>query len=171
MSQVRILSPRPLILIEFFWVVCLRFQIQRARGSRNGSSFRAVKSREISAALGCQRTKRGSRAFLPSTHHQKDRFDSGGTHESSDGRDHRGRRRQKRTAGDGTRGDVLHDVEARIRRRQRRTLASPPHVLLLADRPRILVGSTLDEGSQNIRGQARCCILVPVVAQRAIPPD
>src|SRR3989442_4436405 len=25
------------------------------------------------------------------------------------------------------RGDVLHDVEARIRRRQRRTLAFPPH--------------------------------------------
>jgi hypothetical protein len=76
--------------------------------------------------------------FLPSTHHQKDRLDPGGTHESSDGRNHRGRHRQKRTAGDGTRGDVLHDVEARIRRRQRQTLASPPHVLLFADRPRNL---------------------------------
>jgi hypothetical protein len=48
------------------------------------------------------------------------------------------RRRQKRTAGDGTRGDVLHAVEARIRRRQHQTLASPPHVLLFADRPRNL---------------------------------
>ena len=42
----------------------------------------------------------------------------------------------KRTAGDGSRGDVLHDVEARIRRQQRQTLASTPHVLLFADRPR-----------------------------------
>jgi hypothetical protein len=56
MSQVRILSPRPLIFMELFWAGCLRFQMQNARGSRNGSSFTAVKSREISSVLGCQRT-------------------------------------------------------------------------------------------------------------------
>src|SRR3977135_2995276 len=28
-----------------------------------------------------------------------------------------------------------------------------------------------DEGTQNVRGQARCRILIPVVTQRAIPPD
>jgi hypothetical protein len=64
--------------------------------------------------------------------------------ESSDDRDHRRCHRQKRTAGDGIRGDVLHDVEARIRRRQHRTLASPPHVFLFADRPRNL-GSGLPD--------------------------
>src|SRR5271156_2824077 len=58
MSQVRILSPRPLILIEFFEVTCLRFQIQKAHGSKNGSSFNATKSRKTSAVLGCQRTTR-----------------------------------------------------------------------------------------------------------------
>jgi hypothetical protein len=41
---------------EFFTGTRLRFQFSAARGSRNGSSFRAVKSREISAVLGCQRT-------------------------------------------------------------------------------------------------------------------
>ena len=58
-------------------------------------------------------------------------LDPGGTHESSDGRDHRGCRRQKRTAGDGIRGDVLHDVKARIRRRHHPPLAFPPHVSLI----------------------------------------
>ena len=51
---------------------------------------------------------------------------------------HHRRHRQKRTAGDGIRGDVLHDVEARIRRRQHPPLASPPHVFLFGHRPRNL---------------------------------
>ncbi len=56
---------------------------------------------------------------------------------------------EKRTAGDGTRGDVLHAVEARIRRRQHRTLASAPDVLLFADRPRNL-------GSESAGFSHRC---------------
>src|SRR5262249_15272335 len=80
----------------------------------------------------------GSRTFLPATQSQKDRLDPGGTQQSSSGRGHRRRRQQKRTASDGTRRDVLHDVEAGLRRRQRRTLAFPRHVFLFADRPRNL---------------------------------
>ncbi len=48
------------------------------------------------------------------------------------------------------RGDVLHDVEARIRRRHRRTLAFAPHVLLFAGRPRNL-------GSESAGFSDHCC--------------
>ena len=36
MSQVRILSPRPLILKGFRIITCPRFQVQKGHGSRNG---------------------------------------------------------------------------------------------------------------------------------------
>jgi len=39
--------------LEFFTVFCSRFQVLEAHGSKNGSSFNAGKSREISAAFGC----------------------------------------------------------------------------------------------------------------------
>jgi hypothetical protein len=45
---------------------------------------------------------------------------------------------KKRTAADGIRSYVLHDVEAGIRRRQQPPLASPPHVFLFGHRPRNL---------------------------------
>ena len=61
-----------------------------------------------------------------------------GRYASSDDRVHHRRHRQKRTAGDGIRGDALHAVEARIRRRQQPPLASPPHVFLFGHRPRNL---------------------------------
>ena len=63
---------------------------------------------------------------------------TGGTHASSDERGHRGCHRQKRIAADGAWGDVLHDVKARIRRRQHSPLAFPPHVFLYGYRPRQL---------------------------------
>jgi hypothetical protein len=44
-------------LWSFFGAGCLRFQMQNARGSRNGSSFKAVKSREISAVLGSKNSQ------------------------------------------------------------------------------------------------------------------
>ena len=57
--------------------------------------------------------------------------------------------RQKRIAGDGIRGDVLHDVQARIRRRRQSPLAFPPHVFLFGHRPRNL-------GSESAGFSRRC---------------
>jgi hypothetical protein len=63
-------------------------------------------------------------------------FGAGGTHASSGKRGHGCCHRQERAAADGIRGDVLHDVEARIRRRQRATLAFAHYVFLFRDRSR-----------------------------------
>jgi hypothetical protein len=75
-----------------------------------------------------------ARSLLPRNIKRTELILAGHT-KNSDGRDHRGRRRQKGTANDGSRGDVLHDVEARRIRR-----LSPPHVLLFAGRPRNVGG-------------------------------
>jgi hypothetical protein len=40
-----------LISLEFFHHLRLRFQVQKAHGSKNGSNFGAGKSHEISAVL------------------------------------------------------------------------------------------------------------------------
>ena len=50
MSQVRILSPRPLIFMEFFWAGCVGFQMQNACGSRNGFQFQG---RNTTRKFGC----------------------------------------------------------------------------------------------------------------------
>ncbi len=89
------------------------------------------------------------RAFLSLTRHEGDGLDSGRTNEGPADRDHRRRHREKGTASNGTRGDVLHDVEARIRWPQRATLAFPPLVLLFRHRPR-------DLGSQSAGFSCHC---------------
>ncbi|MDT7815630.1 MAG: hypothetical protein QOJ42_5546 [Acidobacteriaceae bacterium] len=45
----------------FFDASPLRFHVPEARGSRNGSSFEAVKSHQVSAVLECSRTSGGPR--------------------------------------------------------------------------------------------------------------
>jgi hypothetical protein len=65
-------------------------------------------------------------------------------------RSHGCRRRQKRTAANGTRGDVLHDGKGRIRRRQQPSLAFPPNVFLFGHR-------RCNLGSEPAGFSRRCC--------------